>query len=211
MKDGSTSAYPNVDKDFPKESLDYYEQRAGSTKNPVLKSRYLDVLIDLNNRYDLAAIAIESYMDSLKFYLEEQWDTETVDALSRSLEIALKVKNEELIKTVVENIINVADSWITGERPRFTFELLEDLIERYNRVAGFIEVDNLLSKIDYAIEFYRSSEKENSNLERSFLELKSNFYKTLKYQVKVDEVEREIYETYIRDAENVESQPMLER
>lgn len=40
--------YPDLEKHFPKESIEYYKNRANDTNNPILKARYSDIIWELD-------------------------------------------------------------------------------------------------------------------------------------------------------------------
>ena len=90
---GEEWKYPDLEKHFPKEAIEYYKNRANVTNNPILKARYSDVIWELDRDVDYARLAVSAYLDCCPIYFTNEWDHELADSLDRAFAIASMVKN----------------------------------------------------------------------------------------------------------------------
>lgn len=106
-KDGNEGGFPTVD-NFSKESIAYLKERANSTKNPILLSRYNHLLFDIEKNRNYAIKAIEAYKQLI--YLKI--DIGTIERLLPSLQAVLKLtekikyKSKEVKEEVIALILN---------------------------------------------------------------------------------------------------------
>ena len=122
---GQRVAYPDI-KEVNEEILKYWAKRAEESKNPILSSRYADLVVDFSPKVinkkadiDLFQIVIDSNIAICKRSLARPLDYEK--KIERALVLAIKINNQEKIAKVKETIINLEEK--TGSWS-FAFKLL---------------------------------------------------------------------------------------
>jgi len=108
---GQMVEYPSI-KRIDEEILKYWAKRAKETKNPILSSRYADLVIDFSPRVinknadiDLFQIVINSNIAICEKLLADPLDCKT--KIKRALVLAIQINNQEKIVKAKETIINL--------------------------------------------------------------------------------------------------------
>lgn len=94
---GEEWKYPDLEEHFPKESIEYYKDRANITNNPILRVRYSDVVWELDKDVNYARLAIRAYLDCCSIYFTNEWGHELADSLDRAIIIASMINDQNLI------------------------------------------------------------------------------------------------------------------
>lgn len=128
---GQMVEYPSI-KRVNEETLSYWAKRAKEAKNPILSSRYADLVIDfspkaINKNADIALfqIVIDSNIAICEKSLADPLDCKT--KIKRALILAIQINNQEKIAKVKETIINLEKKAATDDKPGlwgFPFEWL---------------------------------------------------------------------------------------
>lgn len=196
--------YPDLNNDFTDAHLTYYSERVKKTSNPFLLSRYSDFLWINQKEVDYATMAIASYITSADIYLENGWDHELADALSRALSISCQINDLEKIEEAVQNIITTIEKLIRIGRPRYIIELVQCLSNHSDSTFEFVNVPNLISLLEKAITHFSENVQDSYNIQRGFLD------QLCKISSIIDaSEEREKY--HIRIAENFEEEARWKR
>ncbi|MBI4837188.1 MAG: DUF4209 domain-containing protein [Candidatus Portnoybacteria bacterium] len=222
---GQMVEYPSI-KRVNEETLNYWVKRAKEAKNPILSSRYADLVIDfspkaINKNADIALfqIVIDSNIAICEKSLADSLDCKT--KIKRALVLAIQINNQEKIAKIKETIINLEKRAATDDKPGlwgFAFkwlildfskkitidekektELIKALEDRLKRV----EKDTWLAEnaVSLLAEYY-ANEKDEDNLMRvlDVLEksLKTNDRTNSDALLKVHAYEKihEIYQKY---------------
>ncbi len=186
---GQMVEYPSI-KRIDEETLKYWAKRAIETKNPILSSRYADLVVDFspkvinkNADIDLFQIVIDSNIAICEKSLADPLDCKT--KIKRALVLAIQINNQEKIAKVKETIINLEKKATTDDKPGlwgFAFkwlildfgkkislsgtektELIKDLEDRLKRVEKDVWLaENAVSLL---AEYY-AIEKDEKNLMR---------------------------------------------
>jgi lysyl-tRNA synthetase class 1 len=113
--DGSTVRSPDI-KTLDQETLEHWRDRAKTTKNPVMRARYADLVWDFGRElgekkrdYQCAVIAIESYLEAAKKRLYPN-PIEGVRWIVRALHIALSINSPERASSAADAIFSLVDS-----------------------------------------------------------------------------------------------------
>jgi hypothetical protein len=222
---GQMVEYPSI-KRINEETLKYWTKRAKETKNPILSSRYADLVVDFspkvinkNADVDLFQIVIDSNIAICEKSLADPLDCKT--KIKRALVLAIQINNQEKIAKVKETIINLEKKTATDDKPGlwgFAFkwlildfgkkitlaetekaELIKALEDRLKRVEKDVWLaENAVSLL---AEYY-ANEKDEDNLMRvlDVLEksLKTNDRTNSDALLKVHAYEKihEIYQKY---------------
>lgn len=186
-------------KQIDQKILEYWTKRAKESKNPILSSRYADLVVDFskkvtnkNAHIDLFHIVIDSNIAICEKSLVNPHDCKT--KIKRALDLAIKINNQNKITKVKEVIINLEKSVATDDDPEllgFSFKcfildfgkkiilnekekagLIKDLEDRLKRV----EKDTRLTEnvVSLLAEYY-ANEKDEKNLMRVLEVLEKTF------------------------------------
>lgn len=181
--------YPSIQK-ITKETLSYWGSRAKETKNPILSSRYADLVIDFSPRvlqeradYNFFQLVIDASIAICKKSLAEPLDCKT--KIKRALTLAIWINDKERIKKIKEAIINLEEKISEDEKAGlwgFAFKWL--LLDFCNRVSITPqEKDCLINNLEKRLEIvkkdpwsvehavsllaeYYANEKDETNLMR---------------------------------------------
>lgn len=116
---GEEWKYPDLEKHFPKEAIEYYKNRANVTNNPILKARYSDVIWELDRDVDYARLAVSAYLDCCPIYFTNEWDHELADSLGRAIAIASMIKDQSLIDKSLKKHYEFIKQLVEKRRFRF--------------------------------------------------------------------------------------------
>jgi hypothetical protein len=224
---GQIVEYPSI-KRVDEEILKYWAKRAKETKNPILSSKYADLVVDFspkvinkNADVDLFQIVIDSNIAICEKSLADPLDCKT--KIKRALDLAIQINNQEKIAKVKETIINLEKKAATDDKPGlwgFAFkwlildfgkkitltetekaELIKALEDRLKRIEKNVWLaENAVSLL---AEYY-ANEKDEDNLMRvlNVLEksLKTNDRTDSDALLKVHAYEKihEIYQKYVK-------------
>ena len=195
---GQMVEYPSIRR-VDKETLKYWAKRARETKNPILSSRYSDLVVDFspkvvnkNTDFELFQIVIDSNTTICERLLVDPLDCKI--KIKRALVLAIQINNQEKIAKVKEAIINLEKKTAIDDKPGlwgFAFkwlildfgkkitlaetekaELIKDLEDRLKRV----EKDMWLTEnaVSLLAEYY-ANEKDENNLMRVLDILEKSF------------------------------------
>jgi hypothetical protein len=222
---GQMVEYPSIKK-VDEETLKYWAKRAKETKNPVLSSRYADLVVDFTPKVinksadiELFQIVIDSNIAICEKLSADPLDCKT--KIKRALVLAIQINNQEKIAKIKEVIINLERKVATDDKPGlwgFAFKWLildfdkkitlnetekaeltkelEDRLKRVEKDAWLVE-----NAVSLLAEYY-ANEKDEDNLIRvlDVLEksLKANDRKNSDALLKVHQYEKihEIYQKY---------------
>jgi len=206
MMSGSTSEgeewkYPDLEKDFPKESIEYYKNRANITKNPILRARYSDLVWELDKDVYCARLAIRAYLDCCPIYFGNEWDHELADSLDRAITIASMVNDRSWIDESLRKHYELIKQLVEKRRFRYLFEIIESILNRERRIRDQVDYEYLISTIGDAITYYAENIPDSFHLQRSFMELLLRIWQIRKNQYEWRKTKVRIAESFIEEAE----------
>jgi len=190
--------YPSI-KRVDEEVLKYWAKRAKETKNPILSSRYADLVVDFsrkvlskNAEIKLLEIIIDSNIAICEKLLADSIDCKK--KIKRALILAIKTNNQEKIAKVKKTIINLEEKIATDDKPGlwgFAFKWLvldygkkieldenekSDLVKKLESRLKRVKKDMWLTEnaVSLLAEYY-ANEKDEDNLMRVFRDLENTF------------------------------------
>ena len=120
-KQGQMVEYPSI-KRINEKTLNYWVKRAKETKNPVLSSRYADLVVDFspkiinkNADIELFQIVIDSNSAICEKSLADPLDCKT--KIKRALVLAIQINNQEKIIKVKKAVINLENKVAIDDKP----------------------------------------------------------------------------------------------
>jgi len=135
MYEGPTghSAKPE---DFSDEELKLLSQTAKAIQDADLRARVADVIWLRKKDFQMAGLAVDSYLESAALLEHPQDWTKSADRIERSLQIALQFGSKHSIDKVISDIENVIARY-DGQDPSFlTIKMLELLIKNNKAEPG---------------------------------------------------------------------------
>ena len=206
MMSGSTDKgeewkYPDLEKDFPNEAIEYYKKRASATTNAILRARYADVIWELDKDVHYARVAAEAYLDCCGIYLTNEWDRELADALDRGLSVAMAINDEGLVDTGLRAHLRFIDQMVERKRFRYLFEIVGSIWSRARRMTQKIDHQYLVTTAEHAIEHYAGNVADSFHLQRSFLQLIEESWRIRKNEEERRKTKIRIAESFVEEAE----------
>lgn len=198
---GEEWKYPDLEKHFPKETIEYYKNRAAVTKNPILKSRYSDVIWELDKDINYARLAVRAYLDCCPIYFTNEWDHELADSLDRAITIASMINDQSLIDESLKKHYELIKQLIEKRRFRYLLEIIESILNRERKISDQIDYEYLISIIEDAITYYAQNIPDSFHLQRSFMEILVKIWQIRKNQDEWWKIKVRIGESFIEEAE----------
>jgi len=198
---GEEWKYPDLEKHFSKESIDYYKNRANTTSNPILKARYSDVIWEHNKDVNYACLAISAYLNCCPIYFSNEWDDELADALGRAIAIALIINNQNLINESLKKHYEFVGLLVKKRRFRFLIEIIGSILRQEEKIKGTIDCDYLISVIEMAIVDYSQKVSYRFHIQRSCMDIIEKIWKIRKNENKRRETKVRIAESFVEEAE----------
>ncbi len=198
---GEEWKYPDLEKDFPKEAIGYYKNRANVTNNPILKTRYSDVVWELDKDVNYARLAIRAYLDCCPIYFINEWDQELSDSLDRAITIASMINDQDLIDECLKKHYDFIKQMAGERRFRYLLEIVESILNREKKLRPQIDYEYLISIIQAAVADYTQNIPDSFHLQRSFMELLVKIWQIRKNDYECRKIKARIAETFIEEAE----------
>jgi len=193
--------YPDLKKHFPKETIEYYKNRAKITNNPILKARYGDVIWELDKDVSYTRLAIRAYLDCCPIYFTNEWDRELADSVDRAITIASMINDQRFIDESLKRHYELIKQLVEKRRFRYLLEIINSILSRERRIRDQIDYEYLISVIESAIADYAQNVTDGFHLQRSFMELLIKIWQIKKTQDECQKIKVRIAESFIEEAE----------
>jgi hypothetical protein len=198
---GEEWKYPDLEKHFPKEAIEYYKNRANVTNNSILKARYSDVIWELDRDADYARLAVSAYLNCCPIYFTNEWDHELADSLDRAIAIALMIKDQSLIEESLKKHYEFIKQMEEKRRFQYLLEIIESILNWGKKIGAQIDYEYLISTIEAAITDYGQNIPDSFHLQRSFLELLAKIWQIRKNEDERQKIKIRIAESFIEEAD----------
>lgn len=198
---GEEWRYPDLEKHFSKEAIEYYKNRANITNNPILKARYSDVIWELDKNVDYARLAASAYLDCCPIYFTNEWDHELTDSLDRAITIASMINNQKLIDESLKKHYEFIKQLLEKRRFRYLLEIIESILNQERRIRDQIDYEYLISTIESVITDYAKNITDSFHLQRMFMDLLAKIWKIRKKQDEWQKIKIRIAESFTEEAE----------
>ncbi len=197
-KQGQMVEYPSIQQ-INEETLNYWENRAKKSKNPILSSRYADLVVDFspsilqeNADYKLFHLVIDASIIICEKLLAQPINCKT--KVKRALNLSLKISDQQRIQKIGKTIIKLERKITIDSKPGlwgFAFKWLlldfrnkvvvspqekEDLIKDLEKKLERIKKDPWSAEhaVSLLAEYY-ANERDESNLIRVLGILEKSF------------------------------------
>lgn len=208
--DGSTSPPRDY---FTKGRFDHLKKRALEIKNPIHASKYADVVWDLGKKKDIemARVAIDQYLLTLKIYRENGWGVEFGRDAKRLTALACEINDRDRMQKAKETLLQFMKELNEIRNYRFCIDIAQAFIDSKTMKFEDNEISFIFTIMVNAIEYYNVEHDKdatsfgpvdgpNEHFVRMFHELK---YKLIGRFKKDDEKtleQKAIGESYEREA-----------
>jgi hypothetical protein len=187
-------------KKFSKDQIEYYKERAHQSKNPIMSSRYCDIIWELERDPIYVKLAIDWYLECVPQYLNNGWQNEVADSLTRATELSLNINDRVKIDEVKIKVLKTLQKLAESKEYRFCLELTDAMLDMkmYCTIEDFEAVFKIVQ--DGSLH-YKNNVKDSFHLQRSFLWRLVNLKKVIG---KIEESRQhriEIAQSYEEEAE----------
>ena len=144
--------------DFEEEDLNYFKLRFSNTRNSLLKAKFADIVWQESEEKNLniASTAAEGYLEMADFFFEKENHNYLTKILVRSLYLSIISGNQEFLKNCVKKLEDMIGKLVSLNKIRYTYDLLKELIENYEKVKHLISKDKLLFAIREGKDYYEN-------------------------------------------------------
>jgi len=185
---------------FSTDQIEYYKERAYLSENPIMTSRYSDIVWELERDYVYAKLAIDKYLECALIYVTNGWLNEVADSLTRAANLSLSINDITKIEEVKNAVIKTMQKLAEFNDFRYCLELTDAMLDmkKYCKVE---EYEIIIRIIKDGSVHYKNDVKDGFLLQRSFL------HKLVELKNAIDKHEesiqhrREIAQSYEEEAE----------
>ena len=143
---------------FSKECLDHLEDRAFSTKNPIISARFSDVVWDFRkNNIKLAENAIKKYLECGNIFKKNLWGIEYATVISRATYLSSSINNPDLIESVKIFCVKELENFSKNKDYRFCIDIGK-AIANSKITLDDKQQEMILDILQKGIEFYSSKQ-----------------------------------------------------
>lgn len=210
---------------FSEEEMLYFRDRAAVTTNPVMRTRYYDLLFEksrLPRKHEFALVAIDDYLGSARLFLDSphlSHQIEMVSAMDQAAYLSLKVQSLAKINEVVSRLDDLIGRLSEGSAAksvgregsspigRWSLELSRILFHiRRSKKFGVAVSDETLERVQQRMTdlAQRNGEVGLNHLQAFFLEVATEAARLLGN-------EEAVFELHMRDAEALVQQAETRR
>lgn len=183
---------------FSSEVLSYLENRARTTRNPILASRFADVVWDLSptKNPEMARIGIDNYFECINIYRTNSWGIELSTAIKRAVQLANMINDAQRLTRAKELILQQMRQLDADNDYRFCIDLASAIALSSKIKLSETEAKEIKGVLSRAATYYQEEhavdesklgpvEGPNEHFVRSFNESIINLAST-KHLVNVD-------------------------
>ena len=156
---------------FKAEDLNYFASKVSTTRNLLLKAKFADIVWqeseEKNTAY--ASKAAEGYMEMVDFFFGKENFNYLVEILVHSLDLSIVSGDQKLLEICVKILEETIKNFINTSNIRWNYDLLNAIIENYEKVKKLIDKNKLMEFIENGEEYYNERDFywKNKFLERA--------------------------------------------
>jgi len=201
LENGEMAGFPDIEKDFPDNTIYYYRKRANETKNPILKARYCDLIWEKKLDHMHGREAVSAYLACWPLYLADGWERELVDALKRAMAISCMLKDQSLVDATVVEHFAAAAKMLEAGMVESIADIADSIVsnaDKYSKPMGF---DPVLEICERAIKQIGENQTDGYLFQRGLLEVITKIFKMRSEADKVTQTRVRIAESYVEEAD----------
>lgn len=147
---------------FSKDILDYLKNRAKSTKNSIISSRFADVVWDFAKDVEMARLAIDKHVDAVKIFKKNLWGVEYARDIARAIQIASMINDEKYIDQTKNFSLHQLIELDKEEDYRFCIDIANAISSSKIQLTSKEQV--IVKKILFnGVEYYKKPHKKDEN------------------------------------------------
>lgn len=185
---------------FSTDQIEYYKERAYLSENPIMTSRYNDIIWELERDHVYAILAIGKYLECVPVYVTNGWQNEVADSLTRAANLSLSINDVTKIEEVKNVIIKTMQELAESKEYRYCLELTEAMLDM-KKYYSMEEYDTIIKIIKDGSIHYKNDVKDGFHLQRAFLQKLVELKKTIDKHRDADQHRIEIAQSYEDEAE----------
>ncbi len=177
-KEGQMVEYPSIRR-IDQKMLEYWTERAKETKNPILSSRYADLVVDFspkiingNAGIKLLHIVIDSNITICEKLLADPLDC--ITKIKRALVLAIQINDGERVTKTKETIIKLEETIAIDDKPGLWGFAFKWLILEFGKKVSLSEEEK--SELVNTIEDRLKRVEKNTWLAESAVSLLTEYY-----------------------------------
>lgn len=198
LPDGSRSAIP---KDFNKEQLILIKELVPTIQDAELKARMADILWEVNRNFQMAQVAVNSYLDSAKRLEDPQQWFLPFERIQRAFCIAVSIgKDNHFLTNVIAYIKELLDKYKAEDPLYFSAKLMKILQKQ--RLGDCSKYAQLSEKAALS-----SEQSQQWDRAREYWEVTATWYVIAKDTEHRKLIQENIAESYVKQANIAISSP----
>ena len=150
---------------FLTEVLSKLENRAKTSRNPILASRFADVVWDLSavKNPEMARIAVDKYLECVDIYKDNSWGLELATCIKRSVQIANMINDAQRLTRVKEIILKQMRELDADKDYRFCIDLASAITLFKKTEISESEGKEVKSILNQAAKYYQAEHDEDDS------------------------------------------------
>jgi len=183
-QNGDYIEIPSI-RDIIPSMINYWEERAVESKNPLLKVRYADLVWDFSEKvkgekpnYKVAVIVIENSIEIANKDLHK-YQISIIAKLKRALSLALSLNSEELISKVKDAMIAYEKKVAEDDKPELWGFSFDSLLKNKNVRLTPDEKDKIIKELEGRLERLLKSPEHNFWAAESAVIRLADYYNTV--------------------------------
>jgi hypothetical protein len=149
---------------FSADVLKYFKERAKTTKNPIIASRFADVVWDFCKDIEMARIAIDSYIEAVKIFKKNLWGIEYARDLTRAAHLASMINDPKYIERTKAFSLTQMNELDEEKDYRFCIDIAHAISSSKIQLNSS-EQETVKNILNRGMEYYKKShKKEDSKL-----------------------------------------------
>jgi hypothetical protein len=142
---------------FSSEVLEYLGDRGRTIHNPILASRFTDVVWDLSQTKDpqMARIAIDNYFKCISIYKSNSWGVELSIAIKRAVQLASMINDVGRLSHAKENIFRLMRELDDQKDYRFCIDLASSIAMSNKIKLSEMEAQEVKNVLSRATAYYQ--------------------------------------------------------
>jgi len=200
-QNGEETGFPDLQRDFPDDAMDYYRKRADKTENPILKARYCDLIWEKERDHIYGREAVRSYLACWPLYVDNDWNRQLVDSLTRAMAISCMLKDQSPIDSCMDEHLVAIGKMMDKRMTESIGDIIDSIVSNVDKCSKPVDFDSLLKTCELAIKEIGKNQTDGFLFQRELLEVITRIFKILTDTTKITQTRVRIAESYIEEGD----------
>lgn len=144
---------------FSDDILNYLKKRANRTKNSIIASRFADVVWDFSRDIEMARLAIDAYIDTVKIFKKNLWGVEYARDITRAIQLASMINDSKFIEKIKDFSLNCLSELDKEDDYRFCIDIA-NAISSSKIQLNSNEQENVKEILFRGVDYYKKTHKK---------------------------------------------------